>query len=144
MPPMILASAWGAGGLWLATVWYLHLKEEGEHRGLAKQLDNVLKYSLAIFYTVLGVYAYLFDAVLIEDWLALKAFLFGLVFWAAIMIDVRFKALTPVLIKLVEEGSSESLEDSTLAIMNRSRFWVRTVYLLIVITAFLGTTKFIG
>ena len=58
------------------------------------------------------------------------------------MIDLRFRDLSPALVKLVEQGSTDEIEAETLKIMNRSRFWVRVVYVLLVMTAFVGTTKF--
>ena len=82
------------------------------------------------------------DSPLAENWLATKSLLFGFIFWAAIMIDIRFRDLTPPLMKLVEQGSTDETEFETLKVMNNTRIWVRVVYILLVVTAFIGTTKF--
>ena len=97
---------------------------------------------LASFYTLLGLISLYWNDPLSEYWLATKSLLFGFIFWSAIMIDLRFRDLSPALVKLVEQGSTDETEAETLKIMNRSRFWVRVVYVLLVMTAFVGTTKF--
>ena len=76
------------------------------------------------------------------NWLATKAFLFGLIFVAAILIDVMFKPVGPLLMAVIEEGSSDETEIPLNKTMNDARFWVRVVYLLLIIVAFIGTTKF--
>jgi len=68
--------------------------------------------------------------------------IFGLVFVAAILIDVMFKPVGPLLMAVIEKGSSDETEMPLLKTMNKSRFWVHMVYLLLVIIAFIGTTKF--
>ena len=74
-------------------------------------------------------------------WLATKALMFGLIFAAAIMIDVAFKPVGPQLGKLIAEGSSDETEIPLLHTMNRTRIWVWIVYFLLLATAFLGNIK---
>ena len=52
-----------------------------------------------------------------------------------------FKPVGPLLMALINEGSSDATEGPLLAQMNRSRFWVRVTYALLVVVAFIGTTK---
>ena len=74
-------------------------------------------------------------------WLAWKALLFGLIFAAAIMIDVAFKPVGPQLGRLLNEGSSDATEAPLLQTMNRTRIWVWCVYLLLIATSWLGVVK---
>jgi len=97
---------------------------------------------LAAFYLGLGILSLVTNAPLEPNWLASKALLFGLIFIAAILIDVMFKPVGPLLMTLIEKGSSEETEAPLLATMNKSRFWVRITYLLLIIVALIGTTKF--
>jgi hypothetical protein len=78
---------------------------------------------------------------LIPDWLAWKALLFGLIFVSAIMIDVTFKPVGAQLTAVLEEGSSDATEIPLRRTMDRTRIWVWMVYLLLLVTAFLGNTK---
>ena len=70
-----------------------------------------------------------------------KAFLFGLIFAAAIMIDVAFKPVGPQLGRLLTEGSSDVTEIPLRQTMDRTRIWVWAVYLLLLVTAYLGSVK---
>ena len=45
---------------------------------------------------------------------------FWLYFWSAITIDLRFRDLSPALVKLVEQGSTDETEAETLKIMNEA------------------------
>jgi hypothetical protein len=67
--------------------------------------------------------------------------LFGLIFAAAIMIDVSFKPVGPLLGKLLSEGSSDATELPLLRVMNNTRYWVWCVYALLVVTSWLGVVK---
>jgi hypothetical protein len=138
-----LIAIWALGGFWTWIVWQIHLREGPSAR--LKRIDVILKWSLAAFYIGLGTGSLIFDAPLVQNWLALKAVVFGLIFAAAIMIDVRFRPLVPVLHEFVALETSATpnadVEKRMLTIMNRTRFWVRLVYALLLITAFLGSVK---
>ena len=133
---------WLLGFGWLLLIWQIHLRSENPLITKLKKIEFVLKLLLASFYTLLGLASLYWNEPLSEYWLATKSLLFGFIFLSAIMIDLRFRDLSPALMKLVEQGSTDETEAKTLKIMNRSRFWVRVVYILLVITAFVGTTKF--
>jgi len=138
---------WGVALSWIIGIYWLWLIIHGHKLGQdpkakpIKTQEHWLKIALTAFYLILGTVSLMNDAPLEPDWLASKALLFGLIFAAAIMIDVMFKPLGPVLINLIEKGSSDETEAPVLEIMNRTRIWVRIVYLLLVITALLGNIK---
>ena len=141
LPLWAVALAWAVSLGWLALVWRIHSLGQDPAAKPLKRIESVLKWALAAFYLGLGTVSLAGDAPLEPDWLAAKAVLFGLIFVAAILIDVMFKPVGPMLVRLVEEGSSDATEAPLLATMNRSRFWVRVTYLLLVVVAFIGTTK---
>ena len=128
--------------VWLWLVWAAYRAGQTPRAAKLRKVESILKWALAAAYLGFGLYALFGREDLLPDWLASKAVLFGLIFVAAILIDVRFKPVGPLLVRLVEDGSSEATEAPLLAQMNRSRFWVRTTYALLLITAFIGTTKF--
>jgi hypothetical protein len=136
-----LALAWAVSLGWLWLVWRIHHLQQDPKAAPLKTIESALKWALAAFYLGLGLYSLAMDAPLVENWLAAKAVVFGLIFVAAILIDVMFKPVGPLLMKLIEEGSSEATEAPLLATMNQSRFWVRVTYALLVVIAFIGTTK---
>jgi len=142
LPAWAVVLAWAVSLGWVALVWRIHGLGQDPKAKPLKTVESVLKWVLAAFYLGLGIVSLTTDAPLEPNWLATKAVLFGLIFVAAIMIDVMFKPVGPMLVRLLEEGSSDATEIPLLATMNRSRFWVRVTYLLLVVVAFTGTTKF--
>lgn len=141
VPNWGLLLAWAISLFWLWLVWAAHNAGQTPKAAKLKKIEMVLKWALAAFYLGLGIYALSTGEPLLEKWLAVKALVFGLIFVAAIMIDVMFKPVGPLLMKLIEEGSGGPVEEPLLKTMNKSRFWVRVTYVLLVIMALLGTTK---
>lgn len=143
LPGWVLLLAWAISGVWLYLVWAAHKAGQSPKATKLRKIEMVLKWALAAGYLYLGFVSLVLDDPIVPDWLAWKAFLFGLIFIAAILIDVRFKPVGPALMTLIEKGSSDATELPLRALMDRSRFWVRITYLLLVIIGFVGTTKFL-
>lgn len=141
LPGWALAIAWLVGGAWLWLVWDAHMHDQTERARRNNRIEFVLKIALTLFYIGLGLSSLLGGAPLEPVWLASKALLFGLIFGAAIMIDVKFKPVGPLLGKLIAEGSSDATEIPLRRTMDQSRVWVWVVYLLLLVTAFLGNIK---
>lgn len=141
VPDAILVTAWIAGGLWLWLTWDAHFHDQTPRAARNRRIEFWLKAGIAAFYLGLGGYSILTGSALGSGWLGTKALMFGVIFLAAIMIDVRFKPVGPLLGRLIKEGSNDDTELPLLATMNRTRFWVWTVYILLLITAFLGLVK---
>lgn len=141
MPDALLVGAWVIGAIWIWLVWDAHLHDQTPRAKRDRRIEFYLKIALAGFYLVLGGVSLVQGAPLAAPWLAMKALMFGLIFAAAIMIDVAFKPVGPLLVRLVGEGSSDATEAPLLRTMNRTRWWVWTVYLLLLTTAYLGLVK---
>lgn len=137
---VVLAWAVSVGWLWLVIA--IHGAGQTPRGAQLRRAEFYLKWLLAAFYLVLGAASLIYDAPLAPNWLASKALIFGFVFAAAIMIDVKFKPVGPALQELIEKGSTDETEENLLRIMNKSRFWVRVTYFLLVVVAFIGSTKF--
>ena len=137
---VVLAWVISIGWTWL--VFAIHNAGQTPKAAPLKKIELILKWVLAAFYLILGGVSLANNAPLEPNWLASKAVIFGVIFVAAIMIDVMFKPVGPLLMKLVEEGSSPETEEPLLAVMNKTRLWVRVTYLLLIIIAFIGSTKF--
>lgn len=141
VPPALLLAAWLVGGVWLYLVWDAHAHDQTPRAARDRRIEGWLRYALTAGYLWLGVQSLLTDAPLEPDWLASKALLFGLIFAAAIMIDVAFKPIGPALMRLLAEGSSDATEIPLRRTMDRTRLWVFAVYALLVVTSFFGVVK---
>ena len=133
--------AWLISLSWLWLVWAAHKAGQTPEAAQLKKIEMGMKWVLAVFYLGLGTLSLATNAPLEPDWLASKAIIFGLIFAAAIMIDIKFKPVGPLLGQLIEQGSGGPVEAPLLKTMNKSRFWVRVTYLLLIVIAFLGTVK---
>lgn len=141
VPGAVLAAAWAAGLAWIWLVWDAHFHDMTPRAARNRRIEFWLKNAITVGYLWLGLQSLLIGAPLAPAWLAAKALLFGLIFAAAIMIDVAYKPVGPQLARLLKEGSSDATELPLRATMDRTRVWVLTVYLLLLVTSYLGAVK---
>lgn len=140
-PIALLAAAWVLGGVWLWLVWDAHLHDMTPRAARARRIEGWIKIVIMLGYLALGGISLATGAPIALGWLALKALLFGLIFAAAIMIDVAFRPVGAQLGKLLSEGSSDATELPLRRTMDRTRLWVFAVYGLLVATSWLGVVK---
>lgn len=141
VPTALLAAAWIIGLVWLWLVWDSHKHDMTPRAARNRKIERVISWVIGLFYLWLGGQSLLTDGPLVHGWLAWKAFLFGAIFVAAIMIDVTFKPVGAQLGAVLEQGSSDETEIPLRRTMDRTRVWVWAVYLLLFATAFLGNVK---
>ncbi|MFN7175369.1 MAG: hypothetical protein ACK4MX_00615 [Thermaurantiacus sp.] len=122
---------------WLALVWDAHLHDQTPRARRARALENPLKFLLTGFYLTLGIVSLMNGAPLV-GLLAWKALLFGLIFVAAILIDIAFRPVGPQLMALIRQGSSDATEVPLRRTMDRTRVFVVAVYLLLFLISWLG------
>lgn len=141
VPVVLLAGAWGVGLFWLWLVWDSHRHDMTPRAARNRRIEGWLRWLIGAFYLGLGAHSLILGAPLAPTWLAAKALMFGLIFVAAIMIDVTFKPVGAQLAAVLNEGSSDATEIPLRRTMDRTRIWVWAVYLLLLVTAFLGNAK---
>jgi hypothetical protein len=139
--PAAVWVSWGIAAFWLWLVFDAHAHDMTPRAARDRKWEGWLRYLLCAGYLLLGIESLATDHPIEPDWLAWKALLFGLIFAAAIMIDVSFKPVGPLLGKLLAEGSNDATEVPLLNTMNRTRIWVWCVYFLLVVTSWLGVVK---
>jgi hypothetical protein len=139
--PGALWLSWLIAAFWLWLVFDAHAHDMTPRAARNRKWEGWLRYILSAGYLFLGVESLIANHPIEPDWLAWKALLFGLIFAAAIMIDVTFKPVGGLLGKLLTEGSSDATELPLLRTMNRTRTWVWCVYALLVVTSWLGVVK---
>jgi hypothetical protein len=141
LPVAVVVAAWAVAAFWLWLVFDAHAHDMTPRAAQRRKWEGWLRYALAAGYLWLGLESVLTGYPIAVGWLAWKALLFGLIFVAAIMIDVSFKPVGGLLGKLLVEGSSDATELPLLRVMNRTRIWVWCVYALLLATAYLGVVK---
>jgi hypothetical protein len=141
VPGWLVVVSWAVGAVWLYLVWDAHNHDQTPRAARDRKIESWLKYGLTVFYLWLGIASLLTVQPIAAPWLAWKALGFGLIFAAAIMIDVAFKPVGPQLMRLLKEGSSDATEVPLRATMDRTRLWVFAVYALLVFTSYMGAVK---
>lgn len=141
VPAWLSIGAWAVGLFWLALVWDTHIHDQTPRAARNRRIEGWLRWIIGGFYLWLGAQSLIVGEPLAPSWLAWKALLFGFIFVAAIMIDVTFKPVGAQLGAVLEQGSRDETEIPLRRTMDRTRIWVWTVYVLLLVTAFLGNVK---
>lgn len=141
LPGWLVVAAWPVGLGWLWLVWDSHLHDQTPRAARNRRIEAWFKYAITAFYLWLGGSSVLTGAPIAVPWLAWKALLFGLIFVAAMLIDIAFKPVGPQLGRLIAEGSSDATEIPLRRTMDRTRIFVLMVYALLFVTAWLGVVK---
>ncbi|MFQ3594984.1 MAG: hypothetical protein SNJ63_02585 [Sphingomonadaceae bacterium] len=141
MPDHILIAGLIIGGFWLFLVWDAHLHDQTPRAARARAIEGVLRWALAGFYLLLGALSLRNGGTPLAGFLAWKALLFGLIFVAAILIDLAFKPVGPQLMALIREGSSDATEVPLRRTMDRTRIFVVMVYALLLVISWVGVVK---
>lgn len=141
IPVAWLAIAWLGSGLWLWFVWDAHRHDQTPRAARDRRIEAGLRGGFGLFFFILGAWSLAAGAPLASHWLAWKALLFGCIFVAAIMIDATFRPVGAQLATLLREGSSDETEIPLRKTMDRTRLWVWLIYVLLVVTSWLGVAK---
>jgi hypothetical protein len=141
LPLLLVGFGWAIAGFWLWLVFDAHANDMTPRAARSRRWESWLRILLCAGYLWLGLESVVTGHPIAVGWLAWKALLFGLIFAAAIMIDISFKPVGPQLGRLLSEGSSDETELPLLRTMNRTRVWVWCVYLLLLATSWLGVVK---
>lgn len=141
LPDLVLWAAWAVGGAWLWLIWDTHKHDQTPRAARNRRIETPIKLIIMAFCLWLGVSSLLTGAPIGLPWLAWKATLFGVIFGVAMMIDVEFKPVGAQLMRLLAEGSSDATERPLRATMDQTRIWVMAVYILLLVTAWLGVVK---
>lgn len=140
-PDALVIGAWAIGAIWLALTWRIHLLGSGPQSTGLKTIEFCLKIAITIGYGALGLLALVGLGPLEANWLGYKALTFAAIFIVAIMIDVASKPVGPLLMKVIEGGSSDSTEIPLRRAMDKARLWVWATYLLLFVIGYLGSVK---
>ena len=92
VPVWLVVAAWAVAAFWLWLVFDAHAHDMTPRATRNRRWEGWLRYALTAFYLWLGLQSLLTGSPIAVGWLAWKALLFGLIFAAAIMIDVSVQA----------------------------------------------------
>jgi hypothetical protein len=141
VPLWLVIGSWVVGAFWMALTWAVHLRDPGPTTDKLKSVEFWLKILITLAYGALGVSAITGNGPLENNWLGWKALTFAGIFVVATMIDVAGKPVGPLLLKLINEGSSDATEVPLRRAMDTARLWVWATYVLLLVIGYLGNVK---
>jgi hypothetical protein len=137
----LLIVGWALAAYWLGSL-IIVARNEGNPLALnVGRLAMVSHAVVGLIFVVLGLNSLATGAPLEETWFALKLLLYGLVFWAAIAIDVCFRPFLVPFMEIGQHGSSPEREEAVTRAINNTLVAVSTLYALIAAIAFIGKVK---
>lgn len=140
-PTYLVAGSWVLSAFWLSLTWTIHLKGPEADTKALKTIELWIKIAITLGYGALGVSAVMGDGPLDANWLGYKALAFAGIFIVATMIDVAAKPVGPLLMRLINEGSSDETEVPLRKAMDYARLYVWATYALLFVTGYLGSVK---
>ena len=136
-----LALAWCVAAAWIALLLWLARSEGTARAALLNRLHLGLQALLLLIIGYVGVLSWAGSGPFTAGWLAAKIILFAAIFALGIGIDFAFRPVVPAFIRLATEGSKPDIEYSICTAIDGAIRYVLALYALLLIIAFLGTTK---
>ncbi len=141
LTPGLRAASWIIGLVWLAVI----LAGAGARgRALAANLrivELVFEAFAGLVFVAYGLNSLATGAPIDDPWFAAKLFLFGLVFWSAIAVDIGFRPFYAPFHEIAVEGSSPEREEAISAAVNHTLVAMAAGLVLVVVIAFIGRVK---
>ena len=141
IPSWLLWSSWAVAIAWIAAIFAINANQG---KPIAEALSKVqfgFQSVMGLCFTVLGLNSLITDDPIFQTWFAVKSLLFGLVYWAAMAIDLCFRPFLAPFMEIGQHGSTPEREEAVTRAINNTLVAVSTLYVLIFIIAFLGKVK---
>ncbi|MSO64339.1 MAG: hypothetical protein EXQ85_00800 [Alphaproteobacteria bacterium] len=136
-----LVLLWIAGLLWLGLVWWLHIEKDAAKKQPWAKFDLRLRLVLMLVLAASALYSLATGAIYGTSWLALKVFIFSLCILCGYMIRVTARPYVEASQRLAKEGSSPEIEAILRSTSQRPRIWVKCIWGLVALAAFIGLWK---
>lgn len=139
--PWLFVVAWAVGLAWVGVIFTI-----GANQGkpIAETLNKVqfaFQAVMGLIFTIIGLNSLAADAPIDQPWFAVKILLFGLVFWAALAIDLCFRPFLVPFMEIGQHGSTPEREEAVRRAIDNTLIAVSTLYVLIFAIAFIGKVK---
>jgi hypothetical protein len=135
------AGIWLVGLLWLSLVWAIHHWQGSALGQRLRRIDLVWRWILVPGLLWDAWQGFTGSGHILAPWLAAKFVVYALLIFCGIMIRVRGAALAPAIRDLLANGSTPAREAAVTQGFARTRYFVLTIWCLLVVAAYLGISK---
>ena len=141
-----LTLIWLFSACWLFLVWWLHLTKDLEKKKPWAKFDLSIRWLLFLVLSLSGIISLIqnfagMSTIYSEQWISLKILLFSLTIFCGIMIRVSAKPYIQAFQEMLKDGSTPELEQRINKSAAAARRWVKLIWLLISLAAFIGIWK---
>ncbi|MBL8630701.1 MAG: hypothetical protein JNM81_13780 [Rhodospirillaceae bacterium] len=137
----MLVGGWVIGLSWIAVIFTIGANQGKPIAEILSKVQFGFQAVMGLVFTIIGLNSLATDSPLSQPWFAVKILLFGLVFWAALAIDLCFRPFLAPFMEIGQLGSTPEREEAVSRAINNTLVAVFTLYVLIAVIAFLGKVK---
>lgn len=136
-----LTVIWIACLAWLTLVWLLHLKKDNPAVRRFSNVDLLIRATVIVVLVVAAIASFAGGSPFTENWLALKVLLYAGTISCGIGIRMAARPYGPAFQRLVADGSTPKVEDVMRQSARRARRWVKALWVLLLVAAWIGIDK---
>jgi hypothetical protein len=141
LPDWVFGLAWLVAMMWIAGEWFAFLRMGQPVAVKIYIFNGILMVLVCLTCTGFGIASLLNGWPFVPVWLALKVFLFGMVFLVSIMMAIFYAPLEGILKRLGEKGSSDAIEAQIRSQVNKGAVFTVLLFVLLASIGFLGVAK---
>ncbi len=136
-----LGAIWVACLAWLALVWLLHVKKDDPAVRRFSSVDLLIRAAVIVVLVIAAITSFAGGSPFAENWIALKVLLYAGTVFCGIGIRLAGRPYGPAFQRLAAEGSTPEIEETMRRSANRARTWVKALWVLLIIAAWVGIDK---
>ncbi len=141
LTPGLRVLFWTVAAAWLVLIGVSVLRDGTRLAAALRYVEIAFEVLAGAGFVVYGLNSLATGAPIDDPWFAAKLALFGLVFWAAIAVNVSFRPFAVPFAEIGEEGSTPEREEVVASAVNHTLVSMIVLYILIAAIAFLGKVK---
>jgi len=122
-------------------VWWQFLNPQHPLIHLGAKIDYAIRYVVIAVFMLVGLYAIFADTLIVGAWLRLKLVFFGTVVSIGLILRATLPPWIAALDKLKDPATAAEAQQTIQAVYRFSGRWAHGLWALVVVMAFLGTTK---
>jgi hypothetical protein len=139
--PILTAGVWVFSSFWLAVVLTGLLRHDQPAGQNAKKVEKVIHFVLLAILGWAAISSLLGNGPITTTWIAAKVLMYALLFVVMPLLEKSFMPAVLGFMSLETEGSSAELENQIRGGMDRTYVWVLAIYVIVLVTAFIGVAK---
>jgi len=129
------------GPLWLSMVLVLHFRHNATYIPLLTKIDFLFRVFLIGAIVLSCLYTYATGRLSDAPWLIAKLLAFAFLVFCGLMIRIKIKGFSETYVKILQDNFNETDNQIMRVSLSQVRPWVVTIWLVLILEAYLGVAK---